>query len=315
MRILITGGFGFIGSRLGQYFNKRGYEVIIGSRKKRSSPSWLPGVKVALIKWDDEENLRCACDGIDVVLHCAGMNARDCAADPKAALAFNGLATGRLAHTAAISGVNKFIYFSTAHVYSDFLSGEISEDLSPSNNHPYAISHLTGENLALTSNQNSEMKVIVLRLSNIIGAPADKLPDCWGLVAHDLCRQAIETGALELRTSGRQLRDFMGISQLVKAVDYLISRTPSKKSEIFNVGGNYPASIRELAHLIQERFEKNFGFTLRLSIPEDGKGGLVHSLNYRIDRLLSSNFQFESKLENDIDELLEFCKHSFTQSY
>ena len=313
MRILITGGFGFIGSRLGQYFYERGFEVILGSRKKRSQPAWLPGAKLALLQWDDKEGLRSLCSGVDVVLHCAGMNARDCAANPKAAFEFNGLATERLAHAAAISGVNTFVYFSTAHVYSRALSGDITEEGRPINDHPYASTHLFGERAALGANHNSKMNVIVLRLSNIIGAPADKSADCWGLVANDLCRQAIERGHLELRTSGKQFRDFMGISQLMSAVDHLISYAPNNKSEIFNVGGNYSASIRELAHLIQERFKKNFGISLMLFIPDGEKNELVHSFSYKIDRLLSTDFKFEGNLESDIDELLVFCKNSFIQ--
>ena len=314
MRILITGGFGFIGSRLGQYFHERGFEVILGSRKKRPSPTWLPEAKIVLIKWDEVENLRRICNGIDIILHCAGMNAGDCVANPKAALDFNGLATERFAHAAAISDVKTFVYFSTAHVYSDIFTGEISEKLKPSNDHPYASTHLLGEFAALTSNQNSKMNVIVLRLSNIVGAPADKSADCWGLIANDLCRQAIESKEIMLRTSGKQHRNFMGISQLLKAVDHLIIRSPENKSEIFNVGGNNSISIIELAKVIQTRFKIRFNASLPLIIPDNRNNEEGQSFDFKIDHLLSTNFKLDGKLESDIDELLVFCKNSFTQA-
>ena len=99
----------------------------------------------------------------------------------------------------------------------------------------------------------------------------------------------------------------------MSAVDHLISYAPNNKSEIFNVGGNYSASIRELAHLIQERFKKNFGISLMLFIPDGEKNELVLSFSYKIDRLLSTDFKFEGNLESDIDELLVFCKNSFIQ--
>lgn len=313
MRILITGGFGFIGSRLGQYFHERGYEVILGSRKKRPPPNWLPGAQSTIMKWDNSKYLLNLCSSVDIILHCAGMNAADCDADPVSALVFNGLATARLARAADTSGVQFFVYFSTAHVYSEDLSGEISEDWHPSNKHPYARSHLYAERAALDTNQGSKMNVIVLRLSNVIGAPADKSADCWRLVANDLCRQSIEKGRLELRTSGIQTRDFIGITELSRAVDYLLNNSLKGKSEIFNVGGNYSLSIRQLAYLIQERFEKNFNKSLQLFIPSSDEKELIKKFEYKIDKLLSTKFVLKNTLENDIDELLIFCKNAFVR--
>ncbi|MBT8633215.1 SDR family oxidoreductase [Polynucleobacter paneuropaeus] len=312
MRILITGGFGFLGGRLGQYFHKRGFEVILGSRIKRTAPAWLPGAGVVLMKWNEAEELYNVCHGIDIVLHCAGMNAKDCAAAPIDALEFNGLATERLASAAANSGVHTFIYFSTAHIYSRTLSENITEEMNPINDHPYATSHLYGERAALASNQASEMRVIVMRLSNIVGAPADKSVDCWTLVANDLCRQAIEKGKLELRTSGKQLRNFMGISQLLSVVEHLITHVQDNKFEVFNVGSNHSSSISELAQLIQARFKKIFDISLQLFIPDDHKNEVFYNFNYKVDRLLSTKPRFNTSLEDDIDELLIFCKKMFT---
>ena len=311
MRILITGGFGYIGGRLGQYFHQQGSEIILASRKKRPSPAWLPGAEVALVKWDDTQCLQALCGGVDVVLHCAGMNAGDCAADPMEALEFNGMVTERLSSAASSSGVNTFFYLSTAHVYSRLMTGDISEDTNPINDHPYASSHLFGERAALALNQNSAMRVIVLRLSNIIGAPADKSADCWGLVANDLCRQAIQKGSLTLYTNGQQKRNFMGISQLSRAVDHLLKYCPERGSEIFNIGGKYSFSIIELAALIKDRFKNIFNNSLELNLPTGREIEAPLDFNYKIDRLLSTHFVLESGLEKDIDELLIFCKHSF----
>jgi UDP-glucose 4-epimerase len=88
MRILITGGFGFVGGRLAVHLAQVGHKIILGTRHSTASPEWLPHAEVAKIAWDDEVALERLCDGVDVIIHAAGMNAQDCATDPVAALAF-----------------------------------------------------------------------------------------------------------------------------------------------------------------------------------------------------------------------------------
>jgi len=74
-----------------------------------------------------------SCDGVYVVIQAAGMNAQDCAADPVAALAFNGVATVRLVMAASRTGAQRFISLSTAHVYASPLAGTITEATYPRN--------------------------------------------------------------------------------------------------------------------------------------------------------------------------------------
>ena len=138
MRILITGGLGLIGGRLGQHLHQAGHQVILGSRNTCNPPDWLPQAEVAETDWKVDSSLEQICNGVDVLIHAAGMNAQDCVADPVAALEFNGLATARLLASAICAGVKRFIYLSTAHVYASPLVGTINEDTCPRNLHPYA---------------------------------------------------------------------------------------------------------------------------------------------------------------------------------
>ena len=130
--------------------------------------------EVVRIKWNDESTLERICEGIDVIIHAAGMNARDCAADPLGAMNFNGLATKRLVEAASRSGVKKFIYLSTAHIYASPLVGNITEKTLPQNSHPYATSHLAGESAVLHANDCGIIRGLVIRLSNAYGAPTHK---------------------------------------------------------------------------------------------------------------------------------------------
>ena len=75
--------------------------------------------------WGDDRSLLNACENIDVIVHAAGLNAKDCLENPDLALKVNGIATERLVRAASKQLVSKFIYISSAHVYTDNLSGVI----------------------------------------------------------------------------------------------------------------------------------------------------------------------------------------------
>ena len=120
MRILITGGFGYLGGRLArQIVTNTNHDVILGTRKKTTSPKWLPQVQIVNTLWSSETDLERICSDVDVVVHMAGMNASDCAINPRSALEFNGFATERLLQSAIKQKVKRFIKLSSAHIYSN----------------------------------------------------------------------------------------------------------------------------------------------------------------------------------------------------
>ena len=137
MRILVTGGFGYLGAKLSEYLSQEGHHVVLGSQRKLKAPNWLPQAEVVRTLWTDEIALRKMCQGVDVIVHAAGMNAQDCSNDPVSALEFNGLSTVRLLQSAIHAHTRRFIYLSTAHVYRNPLEGIIDENTPPQNTHPY----------------------------------------------------------------------------------------------------------------------------------------------------------------------------------
>jgi UDP-glucose 4-epimerase len=316
MRILITGGFGFIGGRLGQYLQQNGHQVILGSRRATCPPEWLPHAEVAQIDWCDSRALELSCNGVDVVIQAAGMNAQECATDPVAALEFNGVSTARLVAAANRVGVQRFIYLSTAHVYGSPLVGTITEETCPRNLHPYASSHLAGEQAVLSANQRGQIEGIVLRLSNAFGAPVHKDVNCWMLLVNDLCKQAVQTRKLVLQTSGLQQLDFIGITEVCQVAERLaVGDGLSKQLCIFNLGSGVSQSVLAMAQSIQQRCAPVLGFEPVLERVQVEADEPPRMLSYRIDNLaaLGSKSEF---LENsaEIDSLLRFCQSTFTKT-
>lgn len=308
MRMLITGGFGFVGGRLGKYLCQNGHQVVLGSRAKSFTPGWLPLAEVVQIDWDNYQSLQQICIGVDVLIHAAGMNAQDCEADPVTALEFNGLATARLIEAASAAGVKRFIYLSTAHVYANPLVGIIHEDSCPRNLHPYATSHLSGEAVVLGASQRKKIEGIVLRLSNAFGAPMHKHVNCWTLLLNDLCRQAVQSRQLVLHSNGLQQRDFIAMAEVCRAIDFFASiDSNALTSYIFNVGG-VSRSVLEMAQLVQERCNILFGFEPKLQRRSVSVADIGEELIYRKDKLLEIGLEIGMDNDAEIDKLLQFCR-------
>ncbi len=303
-----------IGGRLGQYLHQSGHQVVLGLRNTSNPPIWLPQAEAVKTEWEDAQSLERTCSGIDVVIHAAGMNTQDCTADPVAALEFNGLATARLLAAAIRAGAKRFIYLSTAHVYASPLVGTITEDTCPRNHHPYATSHLAGENVVLGASQRNQIEGIVLRLSNAFGAPMHKDVNCWMLLANDLCRQAAQSRKMVLRSSGLQQRDFIAITQVCRVVDHLsCCDINTLLPDVFNVGSGVSKSVLEMAQLIQQRCKLVLGFEPGLLRPAAEAGERNEKLEYKLDRLtkIGLNLNFDGNME--IDNLLVFCRTSSNQ--
>jgi UDP-glucose 4-epimerase len=312
-RILVTGGFGFLGGRLAQYLaSQKGYEILLGSRRQSKPPFWLPQAKVVLTCWDSPQGLQEVCSGVDCIIHLAGMNAQECAADPDAAMKVNAVATAHLVQAAFRQKVKRFIYMSTAHVYGSPLGGVITEETKPASVHPYAISHQAGEDAVLASHQSGEIEGIVIRLSNAYGAPADKDVNCWMLLVNDLSRQAAISGRLVLRSAGLQKRDFIPLYDFVRAIDHIIECPFYKSGDgIFNLGGEATYRVVELAKLIAERCEAVLGYRPEIERPDSvfSEGSL--ELNYRVDKLKETGFSLKGNIKKEIDITLDFCHKKF----
>jgi len=316
LKILITGGLGFVGGRLANHLLQKGHNVVIGSRNKEKPPILLSRAKVVKIDYDDQEILENFCSGIDVIIHAAGMNSKASFENSGAAFKFNGELTSRLVMAANSVGVTRFIYLSTAHVYSSFLVGEINEQTPTKNTHPYAISNLMGENSVTSNCSFGNTEGIVLRLSNTFGYPVVEDSNCWTLLVNDLCRQAVEIGKLTLRSSKLEERDFIGLKNICNIIEYFSTNKDALiQGEVFNIGSGISYSILEIAKIVQSRCFLVLGFLpeLKLINKNLANNQIKFKLKFNIDklRLLDIN---TNEITEEIDSLLLYCKKNFDKT-
>jgi len=309
IRVLVTGGFGYVGGRVAKELaSLPNVHVVLGSRWPKTQPEWLPEASVTVTNWSVFKSLQNACSGVDTILHLAAVNEIDAERDPVSALEVNGVSTARLIEAAKVERVSRFVYLSTAHVYCSPLVGLIDETKCPRPLHPYATSHRAAEDIVLATQDEGRLTGIVLRLSNSFGAPVHPKVNRWTLLVNDLCRQAATEGRLELRSAGLQRRDFITLTDVSRAFIHVLSLHHDLVGDgIFNIGGDWAPTVLEMATLVALRCEAIFGFRPEIIRPLPGPDETTRPLDYRIEKLLATGFKLSGDREAEIDATLRMC--------
>lgn len=317
MTILITGGFGYIGGRLAQYLENIYGDVNIRLLARSGShvPDWVGEKKIVTGDLLDISSLELACEDVDTVIHLAALNEIDSAKDPLAALRVNGEGTLNLINAATMNNVKKIVYFSTFHVYGLNASGNITENTVPSPVHPYAITHHVSEDFVRMVDDKKDIKGIILRLSNGFGYPAHPQVNRWSLVVNDLCLQAVLNKRMVLKSSGKQHRDFITLTDISRCVEHLLSIDDSKLDAadcIYNLGGDFSCSILDMAKLIKERCEKIMGTSPEIIVGIDNmpNNAVAEPMLYNIDKIKKIGFKLVANVNEEIDRTIIVCNEN-----
>ncbi|MBR9973695.1 NAD-dependent epimerase/dehydratase family protein [Magnetospirillum sulfuroxidans] len=304
--ILVTGGSGYVGGRLVRHLLTQGHEVRLASRRPLS-PAWAKNARTIVLDWDDPASLAAASAGCQTVVHLAGLSDGECARDPVQALRVNGEYTIRLLEAAINADCQRFVLFSTAHVYGARLNGVVDETALPLPRHPYGISNRVAEDFVLAAHAQGRIGGLALRLSNAIGAPVHAGIDRWGLLVNDLCQAAAMGGPLVMRTSGLVRRDFIPLADVENALAYLLTLPLVAWADgLMNLGTGQGTSVAAMADLVLARARAK-GLNVALQRPAPAPGEIATPLEYRIDKLRSCGFIPQADLAGAIDETLDFC--------
>jgi UDP-glucose 4-epimerase len=307
---------GYIGGRVSRFLSEcSDFYIKIGTRDASApTPVWLWSGEMAAFNLLDDDSLVRACNGVKHVVHFAATNEIDSSADPVRALEVNGVGSLRLLRAATRAGVERFIYFSTAHVYGSPLQGILTEDSLPRPQHPYAISHRTTEDFVLAARDKNEIEGIVVRLSNGFGVPERAEVNRWSLLVNDLCRQAVVNQKLVLNSTGIQFRDFVTLSDVSRAVLHLIGLPAGECGNgLFNLGGDSPMRIIDVAEKIASRCEDILGFKPHIIKPLSDNTEYALPLDYRMDKLKATGFSLLSNIDEEINDTLKLCNIAFGQ--
>jgi UDP-glucose 4-epimerase len=292
------------------HLSSLGYEVFLASRLVIDTPDVLKLGTPILIDWNDDQSLYDACQNMDIIVHAAGMNSGDCSKNPDLAFEFNGIKTGNLVKQARRAGVKKFIYLSTAHVYSSNLSGIIHENTELTNTHVYPSSKVAGENSVTKINAESDTQGIIIRLSNAFGAPTHSTVNCWMLFVNDLCRQIATDQKIIIRSQSNIVRNFITLTDVCRALEFIISRDLSiNSSKIYNLGDK-SKTLMEMASMIRHTYSEIRNIDIPI-IELSEKTEYKQNLKYRSKLIKSEGWHATSNFSFEIRELIEFCEAKF----
>ncbi len=301
MKILLTGGSGYVGLMLSELLSKEGFSLAVFGREDPKEGALPKGC--SFVKGDvlDKEAVRKACKGIDAMIHLAALDQEKGRGNLHQSLLVNGIGALAAFDAAAASGVKTFIYFSTFHVYGP-LSGMITEETMPAPINEYGVSKLIGE---LLVKKEGKIRPIILRFSNIYGSP--KGAQGWSLVVNDLCRQAATTGKVVLGTRGEQKRNFMSVSDACNAI-LLFLQDDAISGGVYNVGGEDTLSIKELAMLVIAEAERKGKKRVALEFKKNLKDDCYIPFTYDFSKIKKLGFVPRSQLRKEIKKTLEAAK-------
>lgn len=251
--ILVTGGAGYVGSRLVPQLLREGYHVRVLDwfLFHESVFDYLtPHHPLELVRGDirDQDVVRQSLEGIDAVIHLAAIsNDPSSELDPQLTREVNYEAVKTLAQLAREKGVKRFINPSSAAVYGIQKEANVTEDLPPAPLTFYAEQKARSEAYLLEMNADN-FTVVSVRPATLCGyAPRQRLD----LIVNILTHHAIAKGEI-IVYGGEQIRPNLHIQDMVDAYCMLLRADSGKiGGEIFNLG-RQNHSVLDLAHITKE---------------------------------------------------------------
>ncbi len=250
MNILITGGAGFIGSHIAEYFASAGHNVtILDNLSTGYSRNILTSDNITFIKGDicTQATVAKAAKGADYVFHHAALVSVPLSCQkPADAFNINTLGTLNVLQASLDAGATKVIIASSAAVYGNNPILPKREDMLPEPASPYAISKLDSEYLARMFYINHGLRTTCLRYFNVYGPRQDPNSDYAAAIPIFLSR-ARAGEDLVIYGDGGQTRDFVHVLDVVRAN---VAAMEHGDGGVFNVATGASVTIRELAEMI-----------------------------------------------------------------
>ncbi|MGB9692371.1 MAG: SDR family oxidoreductase [Candidatus Sumerlaeaceae bacterium] len=299
MKVLVTGGAGFIGSHIAHAWLKRGAQVRILDNFRTGKRENLAGLDVELIQGSvtDSAMVEQAVADVDVVHHLAALvSVPESVEHPIEAEQINTIGTIVLLSAAAQAGVKAFVFSSTSAIYGNVDRPQHSESDLPAPVSPYAISKLAGEYYVSLANGRNGMRTVALRYFNVFGPRQDPTSPYAAAVSIFFAR-AIEGKPLTIFGDGEQTRDFIYVDDVVSA-----NLLAAEKGEgVYNVAAGRRITINELAKTIRQIAGSNSPIVHAAERP----GDVRHSRG-AIERLAALGWRPQISLHDGLQKTYEW---------
>ncbi len=294
MKILITGGAGFIGSSLAPQLLQAGHQVRVLDSLIFGQISLLPhfiNKNFEFIKGDirDFETVQKAVEGMDVIVHLAAIvGAPACKKDPKLAQEVNHFGTANVNNARDVS--QKLFYASTGSVYGK-VEDICTESLTPKPLSTYGETKLRAEQEVMSKGNS-----IAYRFATAFGlSPRLRLD----LMPNDFVFNALKNRYLVVYDKHFK-RTFIHIKDIVDAYLFGIENFEKMKNEVYNIGSEKMNKTKEeVAIMIREKINFEVLFVDK-GIPDPDQRD--YAVSY--EKIRSKGFETKISFEEGIDELV-----------
>jgi len=300
VRVLITGGAGFIGSHLAEYFQGRAQVRVLDDLRTGHVEN-LSGMDVEFVEGSilDRELVRQAVAGVDYIFHLAAMvSVPESMAKPIECEAINTKGLLTVLEEASAAKVKKLCFSSSAAIYGDNPEVPKRESMVPEPKSPYAVSKLSGEYYCSIFSAEGRLRTACMRYFNVFGPRQDPKSQYAAAVPIFVSR-AVEGEPITIFGDGEQTRDFIYVKDVVAANVFFAENLDL--CGVRNVAYGGRITINDLAREICELT----GSASEIRHLPERPGDVKHSMA-AIDRLLETGFEPEHTFSEGLDATIEF---------
>ena len=312
-KIIITGGLGFIGSKLIKKLIKK-YKIIVLDNFYTSSIKKIDGIKIIKCDLTNYNSLKkINIKNVYSIIHLAGQSSGPKSFQiPELDLKLNLLSTINTINFCKLNKIKKIIFSSTFTVYGDVKNKQkISENEKCDPKSFYAISKYASEKYLIQLCRKYKIKWNILRFFNVYGPGQDLSRKDQGIVSIflDLIRN---NNRIAIQGSLNRFRDLIYIDDVVDSIILLV-KDVSHPNEIYNVGTGKKTTIKDLISKISKLNKKEK--KLKISFSKPTPGDLLGS--YANIKKIKKHFNFQpsTSLNEGLKLFKDWAENNFYSKY
>jgi len=301
LKILVTGGAGFIGRYLVDFLLPQNevtiYDDLTNSSKKDIESLIEKGAKFVNEDILDYQKLQKSCVGFNLLIHLAAKSdVADSMIHPEITNEVNVTGTENIMKCCIENKIKKIIFASSAAVYADSKM-PVTENIKINPLSPYGKSKLAAEQKIKKISVEFGVHAISLRMFNVYGKGQNYQ---YAGVISKFIKNISKDRPIVINGDGEQTRDFVSIFDVIKAFECAIKNIEGKKGDVYNIGTGNSISINELAKFILRISDKKTEIKYKKQNKDEIKNSVA-------DITLAKNelgFIAKQKLQDELVNLL-----------
>ena len=303
MKILITGGSGFIGSHIVELYQDKAEEIRVLDNLRTGYRHNLDGLRHTFIEGSitDRELVKKAVQGVDYIFHLAALvSVPESMAKPGECVDINVHGLLNVLEEAAAAGVKKLVFASSAAIYGDNPTVPKVETMIPEPKSPYAITKLDGEYYLGMFQNEGKLETAAIRFFNVFG-PRQDPKGAYAAAVPIFIEKAVNSDDITVFGDGGQTRDFIYVKDIAGALAFAVE-TPGVIG-VFNAGYGGQITIEDLAYGLVSAADSASKI---LHAPE--RAGDVRHSRASADKLRAAGWVPRHTLEEGLGVTLKFFK-------